>query len=74
MVDFVLEIHRKLADFYYKIDLISKTENWFFIPFSTFRIFHVNLATFEKKKNAPPCMQKTEEIIAKYAVDANQWG
>ena len=48
MVDFVLKIHRKLADFECKIDHISKTKsrkNWFFIRFSTFRIFHVNMNT-----------------------------
>ena len=48
MVDFVLKIYRKLADFECKIDHISKTKSrkhWFFIRFSTFRIFHVNMNT-----------------------------
>ena len=48
MVDFVLKILRKLADFEYNIDHISKSKsrkNWFFIRFSTFRIFHVNMKT-----------------------------
>jgi len=48
MVDFILKIYRKLANFEYNIDHISKTksrQNWFFIRFSTFRIFHVNMNT-----------------------------
>ena len=53
MVDFVLKVHRKWTNFEYKNDHVSKNkyckkrENWFFIHFSTFRIFHVNLTTFE---------------------------
>ena len=45
---FVLKIHPTLADFECKIDHISKTKsrkNWFFIRFSTFHIFHVNMNT-----------------------------
>ena len=52
MVDFVLKIHKKIIKFEPKIGHISETKNrknWFFIHCSTFRICHINLATFEKK-------------------------
>ena len=45
------------GDFEFKNDHNSKIKKWeksdilFFFRFSTFRIFHVNLNTFEKKKS-----------------------
>ena len=37
-----------MTNFEYKNSCISKSENWFFICFSSFRIFPGHLATFEK--------------------------
>ena len=46
----IVNIHRKLGCFKYKNDDNSKkkSENGFFIRFSTFRIFHVNFITFKR--------------------------
>ena len=49
-------------------------KNRFFLWFSTFRIFHVSLTTFENKNYFDvfiPMHANTEKTIAKYAVDAN---
>ena len=52
-----MKMHQKLTNFSKNNGYISKTnkklhesENWFFNRFSTFRIFHVNLATSLLKK------------------------
>ena len=56
------KIIKKSTNFEYKNDHISKTynriktENWFFICSSTFRIFHVNLNTNEIVKKLCPCI------------------
>ena len=46
----IVKIHRKLWTYEYKITISRKikSEIWFFFRFSRFRIFHVNLTTFEK--------------------------
>ena len=72
MVDIVLKIHRKMINFEYKNDQISKTKNWengFFIRFSTFRIFHVNLAIFELKKKVKHFNHSAKKIIALFYIN-----
>ena len=50
----MMKIHRKLIIFSTKMTITRKIKSekfeiWYFFGFSTFCIFHVNLATFEKK-------------------------
>ena len=50
-----VENSTKSANSEYNNHSISKTKNLYFIHFSPFRIFHVNLTTFEKKNYFDGC-------------------